>query len=89
MYHLLNSFYGGKIMTKKKVAFVTDSTAFLTEELRQHPDVYVVPIVIIANGEEHEDGVDLTSDELYNIIRNDKEVPKTSQPNVSKFSTCI
>lgn len=69
------------------MAFVTDSTAFLTEELRQHPDIYVVPIVIISNGEEREDGVNLTSDDLYNIIRNEKEVPKTSQPNIAKFST--
>src|SRR5690606_15251182 len=69
----------------KKIAFVTDSTAFLTEELRNHPDVYVVPIVVISEGKEYEDGVDLSSEQLYDIIRNEKEVPKTSQPNVTKF----
>ncbi|MFD1851467.1 DegV family protein [Oceanobacillus bengalensis] len=73
-------------MTKKKVAFVTDSTAYLTEELRNHPDIYVVPIVLISEGREYEDGVDLTSDVLYDIIRNQKEVPKTSQPSVGKFA---
>lgn len=72
-------------MTKKKVAFVTDSTVCLTEDIKNHPDLYVVPIIIIANGKELEDGVDLSSEELYEIIRNDKEVPKTSQPNVAKF----
>ncbi|MRG86089.1 DegV family protein [Salinibacillus xinjiangensis] len=72
-------------MAEKRVAFVTDSTAFLTEELRSHPDVYVVPIVVISEGREYEDGIDLTSDELYNIIRNSKEVPKTSQPSVGRF----
>ncbi|RKQ33934.1 DegV family protein [Oceanobacillus halophilus] len=72
-------------MNKKKIAFVTDSTAFLTEELRTHPDVYVVPIVVISDGKEYEDGVDLSADKLYEIIRTEKEVPKTSQPNVAKF----
>ncbi|KUP09795.1 fatty acid-binding protein DegV [Bacillus coahuilensis m2-6] len=70
---------------KKKIAFVTDSTVYLTEELRQHPDVYVVPIIVISEGNEYEDGIDLTSSELYEMIRNQKEVPKTSQPSVGKF----
>ncbi|MDC3413525.1 DegV family protein [Aquibacillus sp. 3ASR75-11] len=69
----------------KKIAFVTDSTAFLTEELRAHPDVYVVPIIIISEGREYEDGVDLSSDQLYDMIRNNKDVPKTSQPSVGSF----
>lgn len=72
-------------MEKKKIAFVTDSTAFLTEELLAHPDVYVVPIVVISEENEYEDGVNLSSDTLYDIIRNNKEIPKTSQPSVGKF----
>lgn len=72
-------------MEKKKIAFVTDSTAFLSEELIGHPDVYVVPIIVISEGNEREDGIDLSSDELYDMIRNNKEVPKTSQPSVGKF----
>ncbi|WP_416149869.1 DegV family protein [Salipaludibacillus sp. HK11] len=72
-------------MEKKRIAFVTDSTAFLSEELREHPDVYVAPIVIIADGKEYEDGVNLFSEQLYDMIRNNKEVPKTSQPSVGTF----
>ncbi|ADU30530.1 DegV family protein [Evansella cellulosilytica] len=72
-------------MSKGKIAFVTDSTAYLSKELQQHPDVYVVPIVVISEGVEYEDGVDLSSEQLYEIIRTNKQVPKTSQPNVSKF----
>ncbi|WP_047982311.1 DegV family protein [Ornithinibacillus contaminans] len=71
----------------QKIAFVTDSTAYITEELKAHSDVYVVPIVVISDGEAYEDGVDLTSEQLYEIIRTEKEVPKTSQPNVERFKT--
>lgn len=73
-------------MGKKKIAFVTDSTAYLTEELLNHPDIYVAPIVVISEGHEYEDGVNLSSEELYDIIRNNKEVPKTSQPSIGKFA---
>src|SRR5690554_613588 len=72
-------------MKKKKVAFVTDSTVYLSERIKNHPDVYVVPIVIISDGKEYEDGIDLTSEGLYSIIRNNKKVPKTSQPSVGRF----
>ncbi|MBU9712570.1 DegV family protein [Evansella tamaricis] len=69
----------------KKIAFVTDTTAFIPEELKAHPDVYVVPIVIISEENQYEDGVDLSSNELYEMIRTSKKVPKTSQPSVGKF----
>lgn len=75
----------GHGMVKKKLAFVTDSTAYLTEDLKSHPDIYVVPIVVISDGKEFEDGVDLTTEQLYDMIRTNKEVPKTSQPNVGRF----
>ncbi|RLL45106.1 DegV family protein [Oceanobacillus piezotolerans] len=72
-------------MINKKVAFVTDSTAYVPEELKAHPDVYVVPIVVISEGEIYEDGKDLTSEKLYEIIESNKDVPKTSQPSVGVF----
>lgn len=71
-------------MTTKKIAFVTDSTVFLPEQLRAHPDVYIVPMIVISEGIEYDD-VNLTSDKLYDIIRHEKEIPKTSQPNSNKF----
>ncbi|WP_280770032.1 DegV family protein [Salipaludibacillus daqingensis] len=73
-------------MTKKRVAWVTDSTAFLTKELLDHPDVYVLPLAIIFDGEAFDDGIDLTTDELYKRIRSNKEVPKTSQPSAGRFA---
>ncbi|WP_026690134.1 DegV family protein [Alteribacter aurantiacus] len=69
-----------------KIAFVTDSTAYLTEELKNHPDVYTLPLSIIIDGESYADGVDLSVDELYTRIRKEKEVPKTSQPAIGRFA---
>lgn len=71
---------------KKKIAWVTDSTAFITDEFKNHPDVYVVPLGITFGDEAFEDGIDLTTDELYYRIRTNKEVPKTSQPSSGRFA---
>jgi DegV family protein with EDD domain len=71
---------------KKKIAWVTDSTAYVTDELKNHPDVYVVPLGIMFEDQAFEDGVDLSTDELYERIRTNKEVPKTSQPSSGRFA---
>lgn len=70
---------------KKEIAWITDSTAFITEELKNNPDVYVLPLQINFGKESFEDGVDLNTDQLYERINNLKEVPTTSQPSVGKF----
>lgn len=72
-------------MLNKKIAFVTDSTVYLTEELKNHPDVYVVPLTISFGQESFEDGLDLTTEELYHRINSFEEIPKTSQPSVGTF----
>lgn len=69
----------------KKIAFVTDSTAYITEDLKNHPDVYVMPLAIIFGDTVYEDGISLTTEQLYEKIKQSKEVPKTSQPAVGKF----
>ncbi|MCT8139444.1 DegV family protein [Anaerobacillus sp. CMMVII] len=70
----------------KKIAWVTDSTAYITKELQENPDVYVMPLAIIFPDRTFEDGVDLTTKELYSRINSAKEVPKTSQPSVGRFA---
>lgn len=72
-------------MEKKKIAWITDSTAFITDELKNNPDVYVLPLQINFGEESFEDGIDLNTEQLYERINNDKEVPTTSQPSVGKF----
>lgn len=72
-------------MTKKEIAWITDSTAYITEELRNNPDVYVIPLGIVFEDGVFEDGIDLTTEELYQRINTEKEVPKTSQPSVGRF----
>lgn len=73
-------------MTEKKIAWITDSTAFITQELKNHPDVYVIPLSITFGNETFEDGIDLNTEQLYSRISSLKEIPKTSQPSAGRFA---
>ena len=73
-------------MTKKPIAWVVDSTAFISDTLAAHPDVHVVPLTIHFGQEQYADGIELTSDQLYDRIRNAEEFPKTSQPAAGEFA---
>jgi DegV family protein with EDD domain len=68
-----------------KIAWVTDSTAFLNNELRNHPHMYQIPMTIIMDGKEYTDGVDLTPEELYASLKTLDTPPKTSQPSIGAF----
>lgn len=69
-----------------KIAWITDSTAFITADLKNNPDVFVIPLGIVFGNQVYNDGIDLTTDELYHRIHEEKEVPKTSQPPIGVFA---
>ncbi len=74
-----------KKMTER-IAWVTDSTAYLDEELKNHPDVFVVPMIVYMEDKEYLDGVNIQPSELYKIMEEKKIVAKTSQPSVGTFA---
>lgn len=69
---------------KMKLAIVTDSTAFLPEEIKNHPDLYIIPIPVILDGKLYNEGIDIESDEYYELLKNSKEFPTTSQPSLGE-----
>ena len=70
----------------EKIAWVTDSTATLDEELVNHPDVYSVPMIIYFDNEEYLDGINISFEEFYTKLTNSDVPPKTSQPSVGTFA---
>lgn len=63
-----------------KLAVVTDSTAVLPEIIKNHEDLYIVPIPVILDGQIYNEGIDIKADEYYALLKNSKEFPTTSQP---------
>lgn len=66
-------------------AIVTDSTAYLTKEEREKYNIHMVPLSVVISNEGFEEEVTITSEEFYDKVRNEKELPKTTQPAIGKF----
>lgn len=73
-------------MNKKPIAWIVDSTAYVSEELKQHPDFFSVPLNIHFGEKQFVDGVDLNPEQLYAKIKKAEEFPKTSQPSPGEFA---
>jgi DegV family protein with EDD domain len=65
-----------------KIAFVTDSTAYIPPSYCAELGITVVPQVLIWGEETFRDGVDIRPDEFYARLRNAKIMPSTSQVSI-------
>jgi DegV family protein with EDD domain len=68
-----------------KVAIVTDSTCCLPQELVREYDICVVPISINYEGKSYRDGIDISPNEVYRIMRKREALPTTSVPSPGDF----
>lgn len=69
----------------KKIHIVTDSTCDLTKEELQQLNVHVVPLTIQISGKTYIEGVDVEPQSFLNLMKNSKELPKSSQPAPGRF----
>ena len=51
----------------KKVAIVTDSTSCLPPELVDRYGITIVPLVVVYEGKDYRDGVDMSPNEVYKL----------------------
>lgn len=70
----------------KKVAIVTDSTAYLPSNYVEEFGVTVVPLTLQWDGASYRDGVDILPDEFYTRLSDSKTLPTTSQATVNDFT---
>lgn len=70
-----------------KIAIVTDSTAYLPEDLRKKYNITVAPQVLIWGEETYNDGVDITPEEFYTRLKTAKVMPSTSQVSPATLQT--
>lgn len=68
-----------------KIAVVTDSTAYLSEEEVKANNIFVVPIPLIIDGQSYREGVDITNDEFYQQLATSTSFPSTSQPPLGEL----
>lgn len=70
---------------KKKIAWITDSTASLSKQFIEDNHIHVIPLNIIFGDESYKEDVTITSQEFYKRLSEEKELPKTSQPAIGEF----
>lgn len=69
-----------------KVAVVTDSTAYLSNELVSAYGITVVPLVVIWDDETLLDNIDIGPEEFYERLSTAKVMPSTSQATIQAFA---
>lgn len=62
-----------------KTAVVTDSTAYIPDDLCKQLNITVVPLFVIWGQETYSDGVTMTPAEFYTRLESSKVMPSTSQ----------
>ncbi|MCH4888559.1 DegV family protein [Acidaminobacter sp. JC074] len=65
-----------------KIAVIADSTAVMGNVTHDH--LYSVPLKIIFEHESYEDGIDLTQETFFNLLKTKTELPTTSQPSIGE-----
>lgn len=70
----------------KKVAIITDSTAYLPDEIIKELGIYVTPLTLHWGEETFRDGVDIHAEEFYERMAKTYLIPTTSQVTVNAFN---
>lgn len=72
----------------KKIAYITDSSIFLSEEQAKELGLYYIPLHVLISGEDFLEGVNLDRDYLVESIRSKISVT-TSQPSPGEIMSLI
>ena len=67
------------------IKILTDSASDITKEDAQKLGIEVIPLIINFGEQEYFDGVDLTNQQFFEKLMNDKNHPKTSQVSPYRF----
>ncbi|MFW6135493.1 MAG: DegV family protein [Chloroflexota bacterium] len=71
--------------THRRVAVVTDSSAYPPPKLVEKYDIHVVPLVLMMGERTWRDGVDIDPPAFYELLRASDDLPTSSQPSVATF----
>ncbi len=71
--------------SQRRIAVVTDSTAYIPQELVDAHDIHVVPLHLMMGDNTWLDGVEIDPPTFYEKLRVSPDFPSTSQPNVAAF----
>ncbi|MFP3125224.1 DegV family protein [Ectobacillus funiculus] len=68
-----------------RTAIVTDSTAYIPEEIRRQLDIQMIPLNVIFGDASYQEELELQADQFYIKVSEQAALPKTSQPAIGLF----
>lgn len=72
-----------------KIAVVTDSTAYIPDDLVKKHNITVVPQVLIWDDQTYRDGIDIQSAEFFTRLSTSKTMATTSQVSIADMQTAF
>ncbi len=69
----------------KNIVLCADSTCDLGPELIERYGVHIYPLHVLVDGEPHNDGVDITPDDIYATYEEKGILPKTAAVNTAEY----
>ncbi|ENH98386.1 DegV family protein [Gracilibacillus halophilus YIM-C55.5] len=73
----------------KKVAVITDSTAYIPEVVRHEQDIHMVPLNVVFDEQSFQEEIDIETDDFYQKVKQVDELPKTSQPSIGLITETL
>jgi DAK2 domain fusion protein YloV len=70
---------------KEAIALVTDSTCDLPDDVLRRFNVHVVPVKVFIGEKDYEDRVEISTQEIYRILKDNSARVSTSQPPVASY----
>jgi DegV family protein with EDD domain len=69
------------------IKVVTDSTAYLPQDIIEQRDIRVVPLNVLFGSTSYHEGIDIGYDQFYRMLAEADDLPTTSQPAAGDFMT--
>ena len=73
------------MMSKAKIAWITDTTSSLSEQFIQDHNIHVIPLHVVINDEFYKETIDITEQEFYERMKNEEGKFQSSQPSINDF----
>ncbi len=68
------------------IGFVTDSTSDLPAEIIERFGIQVIPAILVLEGQEYADGIDIKREDFYNRLPGLRTFPTTAAPSPAEFN---
>jgi len=70
-----------------KIGIVTDSTCDLPRYLIEQHELEVIPSILILDGKEYVDGIDISREDFYKQLPSFQSQPTTAAPSIGEFAS--